>query len=142
MIYTELTKKAILIAYKAHKDQLDKSGMPYILHPFHLAEQMKDEKTTIIALLHDTIEDTDVTFDDLLKEGFGEDIIASLKLLTHEKSVPYMEYVKKIKSDKDATEVKKADLKHNSDLSRLSTITEKDLQRVEKYKKALEILEN
>lgn len=142
MIYTELTKKAILIAYKAHKDQLDKSGMPYILHPFHLAEQMKDEKTTIIALLHDTIEDTDVTFDDLLKEGFEEDIITSLKLLTHEKYIPYMEYIKKIKSDKNATEVKKADLKHNSDLSRLSVITEKDLQRVEKYKKALKILEN
>lgn len=142
MIYTELTKKAILIAYKAHKDQLDKSGMPYILHPFHLAEQMKDEKTTIIALLHDTIEDTYVTFDDLLKEGFEEDIIASLKLLTHDKSVPYMEYIKEIKSDEDATEVKKADLKHNSDLSRLSVITEKDLKRVEKYKKALEILEN
>lgn len=142
MIYTELTKKAILIAYKAHKDQLDKSGMPYILHPFHLAEQMKDEKTTIIALLHDTIEDTDITFDDLRKEGFGEDIIASLKLLTHEKSVPYIEYVKKIKSDKYATEVKKADLRHNSDLSRLTIITEKDLKRVEKYKKALEILEN
>lgn len=68
MIYTELTNKAIKLAYQAHEGQLDKAGMPYILHPIHLAEQMDDEISTCVAILHDVVEDTDVTFEDLEKE--------------------------------------------------------------------------
>ena len=96
MIYTEATKKAMRLCYEAHRDQTDKSGVPYVFHPIHLAEQMRDEDTTVTALLHDVIEDTVYTFDDLVKMGFSENVITALKLLTHDKSVPYMEYVAKI----------------------------------------------
>ena len=139
MIYTLLTKKAIKLAYKAHKDQYDKAGLPYITHPLHLAEGMSDEYTTIAALLHDVVEDTDITLDDLAKE-FPKEVIDALKLLTHQKGVPYMDYVAKIKTNDIAKAVKIADLKHNSDLTRLDCITDKDLERIKKYQKALELL--
>ena len=139
MIYTPSTRKAMIIAYNAHHGQKDKSGLPYIHHPLHLAEQMQTEETCIVALLHDVVEDTDVTFNDL-KKYFSDDIIEALKLLTHEKSVDYMEYVKKLKSNPIAKAVKIADLHHNSDRTRLDKLSVKDLQRYEKYKKALEIL--
>jgi (p)ppGpp synthase/HD superfamily hydrolase len=141
MIYTDLTKKALKLCFEAHKEQTDKSGMPYVFHPFHLAEQMADETTTVVALLHDVVEDTELTFEDLEKQGFNDEIIKALMLLTHEKSVPYMEYVGEIKKNKIATKVKLADLKHNSDLSRLSVIDEKALKRKEKYEKAIKFLE-
>ena len=105
MIYTDLTKQAMKIAFDAHKDQVDKSGMPYIYHPIHLAEQMDDEYSTCVALLHDTVEDTDLTFEKLEACGFPTDVIDALKLLTHEDSVPYMEYVKKIKDNQIAKKV-------------------------------------
>ncbi len=141
MIYTNLTKKALKLCFEAHKEQTDKSGMPYVFHPFHLAEQMTDEATTVVALLHDVVEDTELTFEDLEKQGFGEEIIAVLKLLTHNDDTPYMDYVAKIKTNKIATKVKLADLRHNSDLSRLDTVDEKALKRKEKYEKAIKILE-
>lgn len=141
MIYTDLTKKALKLCFEAHKDQIDKSGMPYVFHPFHLAEQMTDEKTTIIALLHDVVEDTETTFETFAKEGFSEEIIDALKFLTHEKNVPYMDYIANIKKNSLATKVKLADLKHNSDLSRLTVIDEKALKRKEKYEKAIKFLE-
>ena len=121
--------------------QSDRFGMPYVFHPFHLAEQMADEATTVVALLHDVVEDTELTFEDLEKQGFNDEIIKALMLLTHEKSVPYMEYVGEIKKNKIATKVKLADLKHNSDLSRLSVIDEKTLERKAKYEKAIKFLE-
>lgn len=96
MIYTAGTKKALKLCFEAHKEQVDKSGAPYVFHPFHLAEQMKDERTTIVALLHDVVEDTDYTFDDLRNMGFDEEVIEALVLMTHEKSVPYMAYIEKI----------------------------------------------
>ncbi len=140
MVYTTLTKKAMKISFKAHKNQTDKNGMPYIFHPIHLAEQMTDEKTICVALLHDVVEDTDITFEELENEGFSEDIIDALKLMTHDDSVPYMDYVKEIKTNRIATTVKIADLKHNSDLTRLDIVDEKAIKRVEKYKKAIELL--
>ena len=97
MIYTELTKKAMKIAFQAHKEQVDKAGVPYIYHPIHLAEQMEDETTICVALLHDVIEDGDITAADLEKEGFREEMIEALKLLTHDEAVPYMEYIKEIR---------------------------------------------
>lgn len=141
MIYTALTKKAMKISFDAHKNQVDKSGIPYVFHPFHLAEQMTDEDTTIAALLHDTVEDTNLTFDYLREQGILEHIIVALKLLTHDESVPYLDYIKLIKVNDIAKAVKIADLRHNSDLTRLDEIGEKDMARVEKYKKAIEILE-
>lgn len=140
MIYTELTKKAITLMYNAHKDQFDKSGIPYVFHPFHLAEQMKDESTTVVALLHDVVEDTNYSIEDIESMGFGKSICDALRLLTHDKSVPYMEYVRCIKANPIAAAVKIADLKHNSDLTRLDTVSSDDIARVEKYREALRIL--
>lgn len=140
MIYTSNTKKALKLCFEAHKNQVDKSGMPYVFHPFHLAEQMEDEKTTIVALLHDVIEDTNYAFDDLIRLGFDDDVIEALKLMTHDDDVPYMEYVAKIKDNPVAKAVKLADLQHNSDLSRLDVVDEKALMRKEKYAKAIELL--
>lgn len=140
MLYTELTKKAMKISFEAHKNQVDKNGIPYIYHPIHLAEQMEDENTICVALLHDVVEDTDITFEELQKMGFNDDIIEALKLMTHDERVPYMDYVREIKNNSIAAKVKMADLKHNSDLTRLDVIDEKAKQRVEKYKKAIELL--
>ena len=141
MIYTPLTKKAMRIAFEAHKNQFDKSGIPYIYHPIHLAEQMNDEVTTCVALLHDVVEDTDITFDDLEQAGFTAEIIGALKLLTHDVTVPYMDYVAAIKSNPIAKVVKLADLAHNSDNTRLDVMDEKALKRVEKYKQAIAVLQ-
>ena len=140
MIYTEATKKAMRLCYEAHRDQTDKSGVPYVFHPIHLAEQMRDEDTTVTALLHDVIEDTVYTFDDLVKMGFSENVITALKLLTHDKSVPYMEYIAKIKENPVAKAVKLADLAHNSDLSRLSSVDDKARSRIQKYEAAKKLL--
>ena len=140
MIYTTKTKMALKLCFEAHKDQSDKSGMPYVFHPFHLAEQMETEETTIVALLHDVIEDTNYTIDDLTKMGFDKVITDAIALLTHNDSVDYMDYVRIIKNNPIARAVKLADLRHNSDLSRLDVIDEKTLKRREKYMKALELL--
>lgn len=140
MIYTEKTKKALDFCFKAHKDQCDKSGQPYVFHPFHLAEQMQTEETVVAALLHDVMEDTEYTAEDLAREGFDGDILEALLLLTHEKGVDYMDYVKKIKTNPIARAVKLADLKHNSDLTRLDVIDEKALKRKKKYQEAIEFL--
>lgn len=141
MIYTQLTKQALKLCFEAHKNQVDKTGIPYIFHPFHLAEQMKDEYTTVIALLHDVVEDTDYTFNDLENMGYPKEIIDALKLLTHEDNISYMDYVSKIKDNPYAKVVKLADLRHNSDITRLDVIDEKTIKRNEKYKKAIMMLE-
>ena len=140
MLYTELTKKAMKISFEAHKNQTDKNGMPYIYHPVHLAEQMCDEESICVALLHDVVEDTDVTFEQLESEGFTKSIIDALKLMTHDDDTPYMDYVRLIKTNSIATTVKLADLRHNSDLTRLDIVDEKALARAEKYKEAIEML--
>lgn len=141
MINTKLTRKAMNIAYNAHMRQFDKAGTPYIYHPIHVAEQMNDEITCIAALLHDVVEDTDITFEDLEKD-FPKEVIDVLKLLTHDKNIDYMDYIREIKTNETAVKVKIADIKHNMDKSRLDGVDEKALIREEKYKKALKILEN
>ena len=130
MIYTPDTKKAIKLCFEAHRNQTDKSGLPYVFHPFHVAEQMPDEETTIVALLHDVIEDTSYTIDDLRKMGFSEEVLDALDLMTHDKNVPYMEYVAKISENEIAHTVKLADLRHNSDLTRLDEIDDKARNRI------------
>ena len=142
MIYTDKTKKAMKLCFEAHKDQVDKSGMPYVFHPFHVAEQMTAEATTIVALLHDVVEDTDYTLEDIAAEGFGKEILEAVALMTHEDGVPYLDYVAKLKENPIARAVKLADLAHNSDLSRIGEIDEETKQRLEKYKKARAILES
>lgn len=140
MIYTALTKKAMKVCFEAHKDQLDKTGLPYVFHPFHLAEQMDDEISTVCALLHDVVEDTDTTLEDLGSMGFPKEALEALALLTHAPEVPYMDYVREISRNPIATKVKIADLKHNSDITRLDVIDEYAVRRNEKYSEALRIL--
>ena len=140
MIYTPLTKKALKLCFDTHKDQVDKSGMPYVFHPFHLAEQMDDEMSTVCALLHDVVEDSEMTFDGLSDMGFPSEVIEVLRLLTHEDEVPYMDYVREIKNNPVARKVKLADLKHNSDSTRVDQADDRMLRRWEKYREAIRIL--
>jgi (p)ppGpp synthase/HD superfamily hydrolase len=143
MIYTDMTKKAMRIAFDAHKEQVDTTGMPYIFHPFHLAEQMDDEVSVCAALLHDVVEDTEITFAELRQWGISDEVIDVVTLLTHDESVPYMDYVQKIKDSGNlhAKSIKLADLRHNSDVTRLNEIDGKVLTRFKKYKAALDLLE-
>jgi len=142
MIYTPMTKKALKLCFEAHKEQTDKSGIPYVFHPFHLAEQMTTEETTVVALLHDVVEDSDYTLEDLVAMGFGKAVCDAIALLTHDVAVDYMDYVRAIKSNPTARAVKLADLRHNSDLSRLDIIDQRALKRQEKYLKAIALLED
>ena len=142
MLYTKMTKTAMKISFEAHKNQLDKSGLPYVFHPFHLAEEMLDEDSTVVALLHDVIEDSALTPEELIRAGISERCVEAILLLTHGDSVPYMAYVAAIKHNPIARAVKLADLRHNSDLSRLDFPTERDIIRREKYLEAIKLLES
>ena len=141
MFYSDMVKKASLIAFDAHKNDVDKSGYPYIMHPAYLAYQMEDEDSVCVALLHDVIEDHSdkYSFEYLIQEGFNENVITALKLLTHDKDVPYMDYIARIKTNVLATRVKIADLKHNLDKSRR---VNKFFYKDETYNKALDYLLN
>lgn len=143
MIYTPLTQKAMLLAYDAHHGQLDKGGVPYIFHPIHLAEHMPDELTTCVALLHDVVEDTPLTLDDLAGD-FPPAITNALALLTHQPGTSYDDYIRTLRDDPIAATVKRADLLHNSDQSRLALSPTDDATRArlrQKYQKALAILD-
>lgn len=142
MIYTELTNKALRFAYNAHHGQLDYNGIPYIFHPLHLAEQMDDEISTCAALLHDVVEDTSVTFEELSRE-FPEEVVSIVRLLTHDDSTDYFSYLMPIKANPIAKKVKLADIAHNSDQSRCvgSDLTPEQLAYWKaKYTKAKAIL--
>ena len=142
MVYTEMTLKAMKIAYNAHLGQVDGNDVPYIFHPYHLAEQMTDEITCTVALLHDVVEDTEITIEELERE-FPKEVTDAVRLMTHEKDVDYFDYVRAIKENPVAKCVKLADLAHNSDESRNAGahFTEERLARWrEKYSKAKEIL--
>lgn len=142
MIYTELTNKAMKLAYAAHHGQVDKAGLPYIFHPIHLAEQMEDEISCCAALLHDVVEDTEITMEQLAKE-FPREVIDVLKLLTHPREVPYLDYVAAIRQNPIAVKIKLADIAHNSDQTRCvgSGISEEKLAYFrQKYAAALKLL--
>ena len=138
---TNILEKAIQIATKAHDGQTDKGGNAYILHPLRLMKNVNSDEEKIVAILHDVVEDTDITFTDLEEEGIPEVCIEALKLLTHAKEVPYIDYIDLISTNDLARSVKIADLRDNSDLTRLANVSQKDIDRVEKYAKALAILE-
>ena len=140
MIYSKKINKIMQLVYDLHNGQQDKSGVPYIYHVIHVAEQMNTEDETIVALLHDTLEDTEVD-PNIIKDNCGEHILEAVKLLTHKKNEPYFDYIMRLKDNPLARKVKMADLKHNMDLTRIANPSDKDFKRVEKYKKALEILE-
>lgn len=141
MINTKLTRLASKIAYKAHEGQVDKAGVPYIFHPIHIAEQMDTEESCIVALLHDVVEDSDITID-YLSKYFSEEVMAALKILTKNENDDYVEYIKRVKTNKLATKVKLKDLKHNSDLTRLDIVTDEDRERSTKYINATRYLED
>ena len=140
MIYSQKKiNKIMQMVYDLHSGQQDKSGVPYIYHVIHVAEQMNTEDETIVALLHDTLEDTNLN-PNTIKDIYGEYILEAVELLTHKKNEPYFDYIMRIKDNPLARKVKIADLQHNMDLKRIANPSDKDFKRVEKYKKALEIL--
>lgn len=131
---------ALSIAKKAHKGQYDKAGVDYIEHPLFVASLVDTEEEKAVALLHDVLEDSPITAQELLSAGLPETVVSAVQVLTKKKGQDYQMYLELVKSNSIARRVKLADLKHNSDLSRLATVTEKDLERLEKYKKAIDYL--
>ena len=140
MYYSEMVKKAVNIMFEAHKEDFDKGGYPYVFHPFYLATKVEGENETCVALLHDVIEDhgDKYSFEYLENEGFNKEIIDALKLLTHKKDVPYMDYIVEISKNNIAKKVKIEDLKHNMDSRRTSG---EKAKKYDIYVKALEFLE-
>lgn len=142
MVYTELTVRAMCLAYRLHDGQFDKGGAPYIHHPLFVAEQMTGEMETIAALLHDTMEDCGVTSEVLLAEGFPPSAVEAVVLLTKKDGEDYGQYLLRIKDNPIARAVKIADIRHNSMPERLLHTPEaQDIARLEKYAAALRVLE-
>ena len=140
MYYSEMVKKAVNIMFEAHKEDFDKGGYPYVFHPFYLVTKVDGENETCVALLHDVIEDhgDKYSFEYLENEGFNKEIIDALKLLTHKKDIPYMDYIVEISKNNIAKNVKIEDLKHNMDSRRTSG---EKAKKYDIYVKALEFLE-
>jgi (p)ppGpp synthase/HD superfamily hydrolase len=128
-------------AKRAHKGQTDKAGIDYIQHPIAVAEKVDGEDAKVVALLHDVLEDTEIS-EPTIRRLFGDTIADAVVALTKRSGESYMEFVVRAKLNPIARKVKIADIEHNSDLSRLKTVTQKDLDRTEKYKKALSLLED
>jgi (p)ppGpp synthase/HD superfamily hydrolase len=126
---------AITIAVEAHKGQIDKAGKPYILHPLRLMFKMQLENEMIAAVLHDVVEDTSWTIEQLVSEGFTEEVLEAVKLLTHDKKMQYKKYVDAIKTNKIALKVKLADLEDNLDIKRIAHPKFKDYARIAEYLK-------
>ena len=134
-------ERAIEIAQEAHKGVKDRGGHDYINHPIRVMHAMSNDQEKIVAILHDVVEDSDWTFERLKEEGFEDSVIESLRCVTkYSEEEDYQEFIKRATTNKIATKVKMADIEDNLDLSRLGTLTEKDLTRIEKYKKALKYL--
>ena len=131
---------ALSIARQAHEGQLDKAGVAYIEHPIYVANQVDTEEEKAVALLHDVIEDSSVSAEELLQAGLPETVVTAVQVLTKKKEQDYQTYLETVKTNPLARVVKLADLKHNSDLSRLPSITAKDRERLKKYKKAIDFL--
>jgi len=130
-------ERAIEIAVEAHKGQKDKAGMPYVLHPLRLMFKMESNNEKIAALLHDVVEDSDWTLDDLKKEGFNSDVIEAVSLLTRDEKDSYDEFIQKAVSNPISKNVKIADINDNLDLNRIDKISDKDYIRIKKYHRVL-----
>ena len=130
--------RAISIASEAFEGEHDKGGVPYIMHCLHVMRQVKNlgEQAQIAAVLHDLIEDTEWTADDLIREGFDHQTVALIVLLTHGDDEPYMDYIMRISISPTARAIKMADLRHNSDIHRMKGLREKDFARLKKYHEA------
>ncbi|MFL0168788.1 MULTISPECIES: GTP pyrophosphokinase [Clostridium] len=137
-----MLEKAIRIAAKAHEGQVDKGGKPYILHPLRLMLSRTSQEEMICAVLHDVIEDTDITIDYLKNEGFSEEILSALDALTRRHNETYDEFIERIVTNRLACEIKLADLKDNMNLSRIENPSQKDHERIKKYNKAADKILN
>jgi (p)ppGpp synthase/HD superfamily hydrolase len=135
--YSRLLDLAIQIAEKAHEGQLDKAGKPYILHPLTVMAQMDDVESKIVAVLHDAIEDSDLTITELSQQGFPALITEAIAAITKLDGELYDDYLLRVMGNEIALKVKIADVRHNMDISRIANPTGKDFQRLEKYQKVL-----
>ncbi|MGG0753865.1 HD domain-containing protein [Brevibacillus laterosporus] len=133
--------EAVLLATKAHANQQDKGGQPYILHPLRVMMYMPSDEARAVAVLHDVLEDTDVTADDLREAGFPKEVVEAVMILTKNSKEDYDSYIKRVKQNQLARAVKIADIKDNLDLTRIAEPREADVARIEKYKRALKELE-
>ena len=133
-------EKALALALQAHQGQTDKSGLPYILHPIRLMMRVEDSQAKVVALLHDVLEDSDMTENDLKNAGFDKQIIEAVVCLTKTPSTDYMEYIRRIKKNSLATQVKLVDLEDNLNANRLKEIEQKDCERMARYLQARKIL--
>lgn len=141
MIYTAKTKKALKLCFEAHQDKTDRGGVPYPFHPYHIAEKMKDEDSICVALLHDILEETACTAQQLESYGFDKVVVDAVVALTKLDGEDYFKYIARVGENELAKKVKIADLLHNTDTTRLNgTPTEADFARCEKYRKAIEML--
>jgi (p)ppGpp synthase/HD superfamily hydrolase len=135
-----LLEKAIEIAVRAHAGQKGKDGSPYILHPLRVMTRLAGDEERMAAVLHDVVEDTEVTLEDLRTAGFPEEVLETVRLLTHEQGISYEDYVERLRPHPMARRIKLADLEDNSDIRRLSGIEDRDLERLRKYHRAWQIL--
>ena len=137
---------AIAIATKAHKNQKDKFGNPYLLHLLSVMKKGNNEKEKITGVLHDLIEDTEWTLEDLRQEGFDEEIISAIDCLTKrkkgDKEESYEKFISRVKKNALAIRVKLNDLEDNMDVRRIPKLTVKDVKRINKYLKAYRSLKN
>ena len=132
--------RAIELAKQHHEGQTDKAGKPYIEHPLRVMNQVESEEEKIVAVLHDIVEDTNISLNDLRNEGFSEEVVSAVECLTKQDGENYDSYIERISFNPLAVKIKLADLEDNRDLTRLPEVTDKDLKRIEKYDKALKKL--
>ena len=125
--------KAIAIAAQAHQEQRDKAGAPYILHPLRMMLRMSSETEMMAAILHDVVEDTAWTLEQLRQAGFAEEVVQAVECLTHRDHETYEEFITRVRTNPIATKVKLADLEDNMDMRRLSVVTAQDVQRLHTY---------
>jgi (p)ppGpp synthase/HD superfamily hydrolase len=133
---------AISIATQAHKGQTDKAGAPYLLHPLRIMMQMTSEAAMMAAVLHDVVEDTDWTLERLREEGFSDEVLEAVDSLTHREDESYQEFVERVRANPIARQVKIADLEDNMNIRRISQLSAKDLERLEKYHRAWCVLKD
>ena len=140
MNFDELREKAMQIAIKVHNGQVDKGGNDYINHPIRVSENCSLDDDKIVALLHDTIEDGDITAEYLIMQGFPHDIVDAVLSVSRNKDEGYFDFILRCKANPIGRRVKIADLKDNMDITRLNELTEKDINRLKKYHKAYKML--
>ena len=134
---TQTLERAIAIAATAHAGQVDKGGAPYILHPLKVMLRMSNLEERIVAVLHDVVEDCGISLEDLRKEGFSEEVLSAIESVTKVPGESYEDFVERAAQNPIGRVVKLADLEENIDLSRIASPSWEDLERIEKYRRAI-----